>query len=142
MARHEEGTAGAAIGRGSGRQRHQAGLAEAAPPADCGGSRRKIGTLLPKRRSGPRAPGVRIPKKIYEIEVGDAPIRGSEAAKVTIVEWADFQCPFCVRVNPTLEQIGKEYGDKVRFAFKHLPLSMHAKARAAHAGLGGRASTG
>jgi len=81
------------------------------------------------RPSGPRRPD---PKKVHEIELGDAPIRGSESAKVTIVEWADFQCPFCVRVNPTIDQIAKEYGDKVRFAFKHLPLSMHKKARAAH----------
>ena len=81
------------------------------------------------RPSGPKRPD---PKKVYDIELGDAPIRGSKSAKITVVEWADFQCPFCVRVNPTLEQIKKEYGDKVRFAFKHLPLSMHAKARAAH----------
>jgi protein-disulfide isomerase len=81
------------------------------------------------RPSGPKRPD---PKKVHDIEVGDAPIRGSKSAKITVVEWADFQCPFCVRVNPTLEQIKKEYGDKVRFAFKHLPLSMHAKARAAH----------
>jgi protein-disulfide isomerase len=81
------------------------------------------------RPSGPRRPD---PKKIHKIELGDAPILGSKSAKITIVEWADFQCPFCVRVNPTLEQIRKEYGDKVRFAFKHLPLSMHSKARAAH----------
>jgi protein-disulfide isomerase len=81
------------------------------------------------RPSGPRRPD---PQKIHKIELGNAPIRGPESAKVTIVEWADFQCPFCVRVNPTLEQVEKEYGDKVRFAFKHLPLSMHSKARAAH----------
>ncbi len=81
------------------------------------------------RPSGPKRPD---PKKVYDIELGDAPIRGSESATITIVEWADFQCPFCVRVNPTLDQIQKEYGDKVRIAFKHLPLSMHAKARAAH----------
>jgi protein-disulfide isomerase len=92
----------------------------------------KAAAAAPKavaRPSGPKRPD---PEKVYDIEVGDAPIRGSKSAKVTIVEWADFQCPFCVRVNPTLEQIAKEYGDKVRFAFKHLPLSMHAKARAAH----------
>jgi protein-disulfide isomerase len=81
------------------------------------------------RPSGPKRPD---PKEVYEIELGDSPIRGSESAKITIVEWADFQCPFCVRVNPTLAQIEKEYGDKVRFAFMHLPLSMHAKARGAH----------
>jgi protein-disulfide isomerase len=81
------------------------------------------------RPSGPKRPD---PKKVYDIKLGDAPTRGSESAEITIVEWADFQCPFCVRVNPTLDQIEKEYGDKVRFAFMHLPLSMHAKARAAH----------
>ncbi len=82
-----------------------------------------------KRPSGPKRPD---PKKVHDIELGDAPLRGSKSAEITIVEWADFQCPFCVRVNPTLEQVTKEYGNKVRFAFKHLPLSMHSKARAAH----------
>jgi len=84
------------------------------------------------RPSAPSAPGRPDPEKVYDIEIGDAPIRGSDSAKVTVVEWADFQCPFCVRVNPTLDKIAKEYGDKVRFSFKHLPLSMHSKARAAH----------
>ena len=82
--------------------------------------------------SAPSAPGRPDPKKVYDIKVGNSPVRGGKDAKITIVEWADFQCPFCVRVNPTLEQITKEYGDKVRFSFKHLPLSMHRKARAAH----------
>ena len=86
----------------------------------------------PAPAARPSPPGRPDPQKVYDIEVGDSPIRGSKDAKITIVEWADFQCPFCVRVNPTLEQIAKEYGDKVRVAFKHLPLSMHNKARAAH----------
>jgi protein-disulfide isomerase len=92
----------------------------------------KTAAAAPKAAARPSGPKRPDPEKVYDIEVGDAPIRGSKSAKVTIVEWADFQCPFCVRVNPTLEQIAKEYGDQVRFAFKHLPLSMHAKARAAH----------
>jgi len=84
------------------------------------------------RPSAPSPPGRPDVEKVYDIEIGKSPVRGTDSAKVTIVEWADFQCPFCVRVNPTLDQIEKEYGDKVRFVFKHLPLSMHAKARAAH----------
>ena len=52
---------------------------------------------------------------------------------MTIVEWSDFQCPFCNRVSPTLAQIEKEYGDQVRIAFKHLPLSIHPQAPQAHA---------
>jgi protein-disulfide isomerase len=84
------------------------------------------------RPSAPSAPGRPDPAKVYDVKVGESPIRGSDSAKITVVEWADFQCPFCVRVNPTLEKITEEYGDKVRFSFKHLPLSMHSKARAAH----------
>jgi len=92
----------------------------------------KTAAKAPAAAARPSAPGRPDPQKIYDIKVGDSPIRGSKDAKVTIVEWADFQCPFCVRVNQTLDKVAKEYGDKVRFSFKHLPLSMHAKARAAH----------
>jgi protein-disulfide isomerase len=50
---------------------------------------------------------------------------------VTIVEFSDFQCPFCAKVTPTLDQISKEYGDQVRVVFKQLPLAMHAQAKPA-----------
>lgn len=71
--------------------------------------------------------------KEYKVDIGNAPTRGNENAAVTIVEWSDFQCPFCNRVSPTLAQIREEYGDRVRFAFKHLPLSIHPQAAGAHA---------
>src|SRR6185436_18290933 len=54
--------------------------------------------------------------------------KGSANAKVTIVEFSDFQCPFCSRVVPTLAQIEKEYGKKVRVVFRHNPLPFHADA--------------
>lgn len=71
--------------------------------------------------------------KRYDVSVGEAPTRGKADAPVTIVEWSDFQCPFCSRVEPTLDRIEKEYGDRVRFVFKHMPLSIHPQAGAAHA---------
>src|SRR2546427_3653836 len=52
------------------------------------------------------------------------PERGRKDAKVTIVEYSDFQCPFCARVYATLENdVLKDYGDKVRFVFKNFPLT-------------------
>ena len=52
--------------------------------------------------------------------------RGPENAKVTIVEYSDFQCPFCSRGYQTIEnQVLKDYGDKVRFIYKNFPLPMH-----------------
>jgi protein-disulfide isomerase len=73
------------------------------------------------------------PNRRYTVNVTGSPSLGPADAKVTIVEFSDFQCPFCARVGPTLEQIRKTYPDQVRVVFKHLPLDMHAKAPPAHA---------
>ena len=54
--------------------------------------------------------------------------KGPADAKVNIVTFSDFQCPFCSRVVPTLAQIEKEYGNKVRVFFRHNPLPFHADA--------------
>jgi protein-disulfide isomerase len=85
------------------------------------------------RPSAPSRPGRPDPSKVYKVDIGDAPAKGPRTAKVKIVEWSDFQCPFCGRAGPTLEQVQKEYGEQVQIVFKHLPLSMHKKAPGAHA---------
>jgi len=59
-----------------------------------------------------------------KIKLDGEPSRGPADAKVTIVEYSDFQCPFCSRVYTTFEtQVIKEYGGKVRFIFKNYPLT-------------------
>jgi protein-disulfide isomerase len=78
-------------------------------------------------------PGRPDPDRRYTISLADEPVRGPADAPVTIVEFSDFQCPFCQRVGPTLQQVEEEYGERVRIAFKHMPLSMHPKAPDAHA---------
>jgi protein-disulfide isomerase len=50
---------------------------------------------------------------------------------VTIVEFSDFQCPFCSRLLPTMEQVKQKYGDKVRIVFRQYPLPMHPNAQKA-----------
>lgn len=77
---------------------------------------------------------VYIPKPqrpVFDVSIKDAPIKGSESAKVTIVEYSDFQCPFCSKAAKTISEIEKKYGSKVRIAFKNYPLPFHSNARIA-----------
>ena len=59
-----------------------------------------------------------------EVEAGRV-IFGKADAPITIVEYSDFQCPYCSRGYQTVQEVRKEYGDKVRVVFKHLPLDFH-----------------
>jgi protein-disulfide isomerase len=65
------------------------------------------------------------------VPVGTSPVSGPADALVTIVEFSDFECPFCARVQPTLRTVLSGAGSDVRIVFKHFPLSMHAHARPA-----------
>jgi protein-disulfide isomerase len=58
----------------------------------------------------------------------EGPIKGPADAKVTIVEFSDFQCPFCSRVVPTVDKIMKDYPKQVRLFFRHNPLPFHNNA--------------
>jgi protein-disulfide isomerase len=63
------------------------------------------------------------------------PSRGPDQAKVTIVEFSDFQCPYCGREFGVIEKVMKEYDGKVRLVFRHFPLEFHPfAAKAAEAG--------
>ncbi len=67
-----------------------------------------------------------------KIALTDQPIRGNPQASVTIVEYSDFQCPFCSRAYKMVEeQALKDYGDKVRLVYKNYPLPMHNWAESA-----------
>jgi protein-disulfide isomerase len=70
-------------------------------------------------------------KTAWLVPVGAAPARGSDAALVTIVEFSDFQCPYCKRVLETLEKVRTTYGDKVRIVWKNEPLPFHNRAEPA-----------
>jgi protein-disulfide isomerase len=62
-----------------------------------------------------------------EIEDNRA-VWGPKDAKITIVEYSDFQCPYCGRGFQTLQEVKKAYPNQIRFIFKHLPLEFHPKA--------------
>jgi protein-disulfide isomerase len=73
------------------------------------------------------------PKKQVDAK---GPSKGPEGAKVTIVEFSDFQCPFCSRAIGTVDQVMEQYAGKVRLVFRQFPLDFHDKApKAAQAAL-------
>ncbi len=66
-----------------------------------------------------------LEETMKKISLKDVPIKGEEEAKVTIVEYSDFQCPFCKRATDMLPQILEQYKGKVKLAFKQFPLPSH-----------------
>ena len=67
----------------------------------------------------------------FEVTDGGRPVRGPAQAPIEMIEFSDFQCPFCQRANPTVEQVLKTYGDKIKFVYRHYPLPNHPNARPA-----------
>ncbi len=79
-----------------------------------------------QRRSGPD------PEKKYDLPVGDSDIKGAKNGAITIVEFSDYQCPFCSRAEPIIQQALDAYPTQARFVYKHFPLtSIHPQAMAA-----------
>ena len=84
----------------------------------------------PPPENKPRA-GEPDPNANYAVPVDGRPAFGPADALVTVIEFSDFQCPFCNRVTPTLKQIKEKYPNDVRVAFRQLPLGFHDRARPA-----------
>ncbi len=72
-----------------------------------------------------------VPFERFYVEVGDAPVRGPVDAPVTLIAFSDFECPFCERGHKTVLQLEREYGDKLRVAYKAFPLDFHSSAMVA-----------
>lgn len=86
-----------------------------------------------KARPGnvPQGPPPEDPNKVYTIPVAHSPVKGNKKAAVTIVEFVDFQCPFCARFHPPIQEALKAYPKDVKYVLKNFPLSFHAQAKPA-----------
>ena len=73
--------------------------------------------------------GVEAPRA--EISLKDTPLRGPANAPLVLVEFADYECPFCQQVQPTLTRLENEFKGKLAFAYKDMPLPMHPRAQKA-----------
>jgi protein-disulfide isomerase len=95
-------------------------------------AQRRFGFVAALRARTPTSVAL-VPPRVG-VEVAGSASRGPEMAPVTIVEFSEFQCPFCRRVLPTLREVEERYRGRVRLVFRHYPLARHKDApRAAEA---------
>ena len=103
----------------------------------------KIGSALEtyfrkQRENQQRAAAEQEKKKMDEqfanpekIEIGNSPVKGNPDAPITVVEFSDYQCPYCSRAAAVMEDLLKEYPNDVKLVFKNLPLPFHQEAKPA-----------
>jgi len=88
------------------------------------------GTIFLTDNEGKRLSLIRI-SEVFDIEAGESPIIGKKDAPVSVVAFFDYQCPYCAKVYPTLEQLLAKYPEQVNLLIKHYPLKMHPYAEKA-----------
>lgn len=72
---------------------------------------------------------VKLERPSVEVSVDDDPSQGNPNAPVKLIEFSEFQCPFCKRARPTIEKILSTYKDKIYYVFRDFPLSFHKNAK-------------
>jgi protein-disulfide isomerase len=65
------------------------------------------------------------PEQVKTVEEGDSPTKGAPDAPVVLVEWADFQCPYCGAAAPVIDKLPEQFPGNVRLVFKNYPLPSH-----------------
>jgi len=83
--------------------------------------------LAALHKRSPNRPAVDY-NKVYDIKIGQSPVRGAKDAKVTLIEFSDFQCPYSKRVQPLIEALLKAYPDNLQHVYKNFPLRFHKQA--------------
>jgi protein-disulfide isomerase len=74
---------------------------------------------------------LQLPAPRVQVSLDKTQVRGAEGAPVTLVEFADFECPYCQQFEPTLDRLRADFKDKLAFAYKDVPLPMHGHAEKA-----------
>jgi protein-disulfide isomerase len=75
------------------------------------------------------APTPAVAGPVPEVDAKTDHIRGNPNAKISLISYSDFECPFCKKFKPTTDQVLAAYGDKVNFVYRHFPLSFHQNAQ-------------
>ncbi len=94
-----------------------------------GSSAKTVTQTAPQTAAPQQQPAALAPSgKIKPVTDKDH-IRGNKNAKLSLVEYSDLECPFCKRFHPTMQDLMKTYEGKIRWVYRHFPLSFHANAQ-------------
>jgi protein-disulfide isomerase len=83
----------------------------------------------PPKAKRERRPGEPDDVSVYKIDIEGRPAKGPATALVTVVEFADYHCPYCAKVKTSIDQLLEEHPDEVRLVYVQRPLAMHPHAR-------------
>ena len=84
-----------------------------------------IQVFIEKQREAQRAPTDKAAKNLRPVSDELDRIKGNPNAVISLIEYSDFECPYCKRFHATPQKILEEYGDKVNWVYRHFPLSFH-----------------
>lgn len=101
------------------------------PVSECQRMMQNYDKLLKELKDMERRNAPLTAEQAKQIAAGDVPAFGPADAKVTVVEFSDFECPYCAMAAETMMALKEKYGDKVRFVFRQFPLSFHKQAQLA-----------
>jgi protein-disulfide isomerase len=87
--------------------------------------KKAIDAMLKDPKSAAATAGATAAGPVVPVDVNVDHVRGSKTAQIALIEYSDYQCPFCHRVHPTLTQLLKDYDGKIMWVYRHFPLSFH-----------------
>ncbi len=87
-----------------------------------------IDAMLKDSASAVKQPDVTLAGDVPPVDLNADHIRGSKTAKIAIIEYSDYQCPFCHSVHPTYQKLMTQYDGKVMWVYRHFPLGFHQEA--------------
>ncbi len=122
---------GLVLGFFGGKATSESKSTEGGSPTVAAAAAAKPSDAAPSAAPTPSRQGRPVDPTVFKVPVEDSPVKGSPDALITVVEFSDYQCPFCSRAHTTVQKLEEEYGSKLRVVMKQNPLSFHPRAKPA-----------